>query len=108
MQSEIYLQRNGMNTMTPTSSPARSERATKRRLQGTVVSAKMAKTVVVRIDRSVVHPKYGKRYTVSTKLKVHDEKGAAKVGDLIEIEETRPLSKDKRWRYISTVTPAIA
>lgn len=76
----------------------------RRRLRGTVVSAKMAKTVVVRVDRRVAHPKYGKYYTVSTKLKVHDASGAAKVGDLVEIEETRPLSKEKRWRYIKTIT----
>lgn len=77
-----------------------------RRLQGTVVSAKMAKTIVVRVDRRVAHPKYGKYYTLSTKLKAHDEAGAAKPGDVVEIEETRPLSKDKRWRYVSTVKSA--
>lgn len=80
----------------------------RRKLQGIVVSTKMAKTVVVRIDRRVAHPKYGKYYTVSTKLKAHDENGSAKLGDLIEIEETRPLSKEKRWRYLSTVKPANA
>jgi small subunit ribosomal protein S17 len=80
--------------------------AQRRRLQGLVVSNKMMKTLVVRIDRRVAHPKYGKYYTTSTKLKVHDEKAAAKLGDVVEIEETRPLSKDKRWRYISTIKPA--
>ncbi len=80
----------------------------RRRLTGTVVSAKMAKTVVVRIDRRVAHAKYGKYFTLSTKLKAHDEKGVAKPGDVVEIEETRPLSKDKRWRYISTVKAAHA
>ena len=75
----------------------------RRRLTGTVVSAKMAKTVVVRIDRRVAHAKYGKYFTLSTKLKAHDETGAAKVGDTVTIEETRPLSKEKRWRYVSTV-----
>jgi small subunit ribosomal protein S17 len=78
----------------------------RRRLRGIVVSTKMAKTAVIRIDRRVAHPKYGKYYTVSTKLKVHDEVGAAKPGDLIEVEETRPLSKEKRWRYVKTITPA--
>ena len=86
----------------PTNQPGR------RHLQGVVVSAKMAKTVVIRIDRQVAHAKYGKFYTVSKKFKVHDETGAAHVGDLIEIEETRPMSKDKCWRYISTVKPATA
>jgi small subunit ribosomal protein S17 len=86
---------------TPTSTTQR------RRLQGIVVSTKMQKTVVIRIDRRVAHEKYGKYFTVSTKLKVHDEKGAAKVGDLIEVEETRPISKDKNWRYLSTVKAAV-
>lgn len=78
----------------------------RRHLTGTVISAKMAKTVVVRIDRRVAHAKYGKYFTLSTKLKVHDEKGVAKPGDIIEIEETRPVSKEKRWRYFSTVKAA--
>jgi small subunit ribosomal protein S17 len=86
---------------TPTSTTQR------RRLQGIVVSTKMQKTVVIRIDRRVAHEKYGKYFTVSTKLKVHDERGAAKVGDLIEVEETRPISKDKNWRYLSTVKAAV-
>ncbi len=81
---------------------------TRRRLQGQVVSTKMAKTIVVKIDRRIAHPKYGKYYTMSTKLKAHDETGAAKQGDVVEIEETRPLSKEKRWRYISTVKPAVS
>jgi small subunit ribosomal protein S17 len=80
--------------------------AMRRHLEGVVVSTKMAKTAVIRIDRRVAHEKYGKYFTVSTKLKVHDETGAAHVGDLIEVEETRPISKDKRWRYIRTVKAA--
>lgn len=79
----------------------------RRRLIGTVVSAKMAKTVVVRIERSIQHPKYGKTYMVSKKYKVHDAEGRAKAGDLIEIEETRPISSEKRWRYFRTVTSAV-
>ncbi|MFA4954121.1 MAG: 30S ribosomal protein S17 [Patescibacteria group bacterium] len=75
----------------------------RRHLSGIVVSTKMAKTIVVRLDRRIPHPKYGKYFTVSTRLKVHDEKGVAKRGDLVEIEETRPLSKDKCWRLISVV-----
>lgn len=78
----------------------------RRHLVGTVVSAKMAKTVVIRIERMVQHPKYGKTYMVSKKYKVHDADGKAKVGDLIEVEETRPMSTDKRWRYFKTITPA--
>ena len=79
-----------------------------RRLEGVVVSTKMAKTAVVRVDRRVAHAKYGKYFTLSTKFKVHDEHGKAKLGDVIIFEETRPLSKDKRWRYIKTVKEAIA
>jgi len=78
----------------------------RRRLQGVVVSSKMAKTIVVRIDRQVPHPKYGKYRTVSTRLKVHDAKSLAKVGDMVEIEETRPLSKEKRWRFMAVIKPA--
>ncbi|MBI5654412.1 30S ribosomal protein S17 [Candidatus Uhrbacteria bacterium] len=80
----------------------------RRRLQGFVVSTKMAKTFVIRLDRRVPHKKYGKYFTVSTRLKVHDEKSLAKVGDFVEIEETRPLSKDKCWRLISVLKPAQA
>ncbi|KKU12387.1 MAG: 30S ribosomal protein S17 [Parcubacteria group bacterium GW2011_GWC2_45_7] len=73
----------------------------RRRLQGIVISNKMQKTVVVRIDRMKLHPKYKKRYVVSKKLKAHDEKSETKVGDKVIIEEMRPLSKDKRWRVVS-------
>ncbi|MHB8831176.1 MAG: 30S ribosomal protein S17 [Patescibacteria group bacterium] len=76
----------------------------RRRLIGIVVSAKMTKTVVVRVDRTVQHPKYGKSYAVSKKYKVHDAEGKAKVNDVVEIEETRPMSADKRWRYLRTIT----
>lgn len=72
-----------------------------RRLSGIVVSAKMQKTVVVRVDRMKVHAKYHKRYVQSQRYKVHDEAGAAKLGDQVVIEECRPISRDKRWRLIS-------
>jgi len=77
--------------------------ASRRRLEGVVVSVKMAKTAVVRVDRRVSHPKYGKTYTISRRFKAHDEHGKAKLGDVVVIEETRPISRDKRWRYIRTV-----
>lgn len=76
------------------------EQLKKRRLTATVVSTKMDKTAVVRVDRTVVHAKYGKRYTVSNRLKAHDEANEAKLGDIVTIEETRPISKDKRWRIV--------
>lgn len=72
----------------------------RRRLSGVVTSDKMDKTIVVKVDRTVVHPKYQKRYVVSKKYKVHDETNAHKVGDKVTIEETRPLSKDKRFRVV--------
>jgi small subunit ribosomal protein S17 len=72
--------------------------------QGTVVSAKMAKTIVVRVDSTRIHPKYRKQYRVSRKFKVHDEKGEYKAGDVVRFVETRPLSKDKRWRVIGKVS----
>jgi small subunit ribosomal protein S17 len=73
---------------------------------GTVVSDKMQKTVVVRIDRRVAHPVYGKMVTRSTKVKAHDEENSAKSGDTVRIVETRPLSKDKRWRVVEIVDRA--
>ncbi len=79
------------------------ERKPRRRLEGTVVSTAMQKTAVVRVDRRIAHAKYGKYFTTSKKFKVHDEHGKANVGDVVVIEETRPLSKDKCWRYIRTV-----
>ena len=66
----------------------------------------MAKTAVVRVDRSLPHPKYGKYFVVSKKYKVHNPDGTAKVGDTVEFEECRPLSRDKRWRYVATVKTA--
>ncbi|MDP2631928.1 MAG: 30S ribosomal protein S17 [Candidatus Uhrbacteria bacterium] len=72
----------------------------RRRLIGTVVSDKMDKTVVVRVQRAMVHPKYNKRYTVSQKFKAHDSLNSAKIGDKVTIEETRPISKDKHWRIV--------
>ena len=81
-----------------------NKKSQKRTLKGTVVSNRMQKTVVVRVERMKVHPKYGKRYTQSTRFKVHDEKGECKVGDVIWFEETRPLSKGKCWRLAGKVS----
>ncbi|MBI4425979.1 MAG: 30S ribosomal protein S17 [Candidatus Kerfeldbacteria bacterium] len=75
----------------------------RRRLMGTVVADRMAKTVVVRIERVKTHPQYRKQFRVSTKLKAHDEQRQFHVGDRVVIEETRPWSKDKRWRVVSRV-----
>ena len=84
-------------------STARGARKTR---VGTVVSDKMQKTVVVAIERRVAHPVYGKMVTRTTKLKAHDEQNAAKAGDVVRIMETRPLSRDKRWRVVEIVTRA--
>lgn len=72
-----------------------------RAFTGVVVSDKMAKTIVVKVDRTVVHPKYGKRYVRSSTYKVHDEGNVHKVGETVSFVETRPISRDKRWRVIS-------
>jgi small subunit ribosomal protein S17 len=74
---------------------------TARKFSGVVVSDKMTKTIVVKVERVKVHPKYGKRYTVSAKYKVHDEKGDFHIGDKVNFVECRPLSRDKRWRVLS-------
>jgi len=74
-----------------------------RQHKGVVVSDKMDKTIIVRVDRVKVHPRYKKRYTVSKRFKVHDEKNEYKTGDKVIFRECRPLSKDKRWRVIKKV-----
>jgi small subunit ribosomal protein S17 len=74
--------------------------------QGLVVSDKMDKTVVVAIERRVPHPVYGKMVTKTKRLKAHDEANSAKVGDTVRIVETRPLSKDKRFRLLEIVERA--
>ena len=74
-----------------------SEVKSKKIIQGIVISNKMQKTIVVQVDRRVMHSRYKKYLTVTKKYKAHDEKGDAKVGDRVEIVETKPISKDKRW-----------
>jgi small subunit ribosomal protein S17 len=73
---------------------------------GMVVSDKMQKTVVVSIERRVQHPVYGKMVRRTRKLKAHDEQNEAKTGDTVRIMETRPLSKDKRWRVVEIIERA--
>jgi len=70
----------------------------KKKFNGVVTSDKMNKTIVVRVDTVKIHPKYRKRYTVSKKYKVHDEKEQFKIDDKVTFIECRPLSKEKRWR----------
>lgn len=78
----------------------RPKTAVRRSFRGTVVRAKMSKTAVVRVARSLWHPKYHRQYRVSRTFKIHDEKNVCKVGDVVEFVETRPLSKEKRWRLL--------
>jgi small subunit ribosomal protein S17 len=86
-----------------TAAPARTARKVR---QGLVVSDKMDKTIVVAIERRVPHPVYGKMVTKTRRLKAHDEANSAKVGDTVRIVETRPLSKDKRFRLLEIVDRA--
>ncbi|HBM45734.1 MAG: hypothetical protein UT05_C0008G0010 [Parcubacteria group bacterium GW2011_GWF2_38_76] len=80
------------------------EKGKAKRLKGAVVSDKMDKTVVVKVDRYVEHPKYEKRFTISNKFKAHDEKNEYKEGDVVIIEECRPISKDKTFKVIEKVS----
>ena len=77
-----------------------------RTLQGRVVSDKMEKSIVVAIERMVKHPVYGKFIKRTTKLHVHDENNECGIGDRVKVMETRPLSKDKRWRLVSIIEKA--
>jgi len=76
----------------------------KKTMIGVVVSDKMDKTVVVRVEKIKIHPKFKKHYKVHKKYKAHDEKNECKKGDLVIIQETRPLSKEKRWRVVKILS----
>jgi small subunit ribosomal protein S17 len=82
------------------------ERNLRKTRVGKVVSDKMDKTVVVAIEDNVAHPLYKKIIKKTIKLKAHDEENACKIGDKVEIMETRPLSKDKRWRVTEILEKA--
>ncbi len=87
----------------PSDGPARGTRKTR---IGVVVSDKMQKTVVVAVERRVAHPVYGKMVTRTKNYNAHDEENSAKSGDRVRIVETRPLSKDKRWRVVEIIERA--
>ncbi len=74
----------------------------RRRLEGVVTKTAMTKTIVVRVDRMKLHPKYRKRFIVSKKFHVHAESGAPHVGDAVVFEEMRPMSRLKRWRVVAS------
>jgi small subunit ribosomal protein S17 len=92
--------------MAETVKTAASTRTARKVRLGLVVSDKMDKTIVVAIERRVPHPVYGKMVTKTKRLKAHDESNSAKVGDTVKIVETRPLSKDKRFRLLEIVERA--
>lgn len=85
---------------------AQQKRGLRKTKIGKVVSDKMQKTIVVAVERRVKHPLYGKIINVTYKLKAHDENNECKIGDEVEVMETRPLSRDKRWRLVRIVKEA--
>lgn len=89
--------------MAETVNPTVEKRGTRKERVGDVISNKMAKTIVVRVQRRFPHPQFKKVVTAYSKFYAHDEKAEAKVGDIVRIEETRPLSKLKRWRLVAVV-----
>lgn len=82
------------------------ERNHRKTIIGTVVSDKMDKTVTVAIETFVAHPIYKKRFKKTSKFKAHDENNECQVGDKVKLMETRPLSKDKRWRLVEILERA--
>jgi small subunit ribosomal protein S17 len=93
-------------TTKPKPAEASSDRTRRKVRTGVVVSEKMDKTVLVRIDRKVRHPLYKKTLARSNKLAAHDENNDARVGDTVRVMETRPISKTKRWRIVEIVERA--
>ncbi len=81
-------------------------RGKRRDLQGVVTSAAMDKSITVRVEQRYKHPKYGKYLSAHKKYMAHDEEGQAGVGDIVQISESRPVSKRKRWRLVEVVTQA--
>ena len=92
--------------MAETTTTVETARAKRKERVGEVISNQMAKTIVVRVERRFPHPRYKKIVTGYKKLYAHDEKSEAKPGDRVRLEETRPLSKTKRWRLVEVVARA--
>ncbi|MCA0170864.1 MULTISPECIES: 30S ribosomal protein S17 [Bacillaceae] len=84
-----------------------SERNNRKEYTGRVVSDKMDKTITVLVETYKMHPLYGKRVKYSKKFKAHDENNTAKINDVVTIMETRPVSKDKRFRLVDVVVEAV-
>ena len=90
-------------TATAPAGTTNNERGRRKERIGEVISNKMAKTIVVRVERRFPHPRYKKVVTGYSKFYAHDEKSEAKVGDRVRIQETRPLSKTKNWRLVEVI-----
>jgi small subunit ribosomal protein S17 len=88
---------------TTAAAPARASRKVR---QGVVVSDRMQKTIVVALETTVEHPLYKKRMRRTTRIKAHDEENTCRVGDRVEVMETRPMSSDKRWRLVRVIERA--
>lgn len=93
--------------MTAETTPVADDRGSRRVIVGTVTSNSMAKTIVVTVVRRVRDRRFHKFLTRRVKYKAHDEKNTAKVGDVVEIVESRPLSKTKRWRLLRTISHGV-
>lgn len=91
------------STNSATAPAPAAERSNRKERLGEVIANKMAKTIIVRVERRFPHPKFKKVITGYKKFYAHDEKSEAKVGDRVRIQETRPLSKTKRWRLVEIV-----
>lgn len=94
------------NTSTDTISETTDQKGQRKKLLGVVVSDCQEKTIIIRVDRKIQHQRYGKVVVRSKKFHVHDEKNEAKIGDIVRISETRPISKLKRWRLLEVVKRA--
>ena len=92
--------------MTETTDKTVTKRRHRKERTGEVVSNKMAKTIVVSVERRFSHPRFRKVVSGYKNLYAHDEKGEARVGDQVRIQETRPMSKTKRWRLVQVLRPA--
>ena len=100
------MQSGNVKDMMATTQYTPSARHQRKTLVGTVMSNKMQKTITVRVDRLVQHPKYQRVIKRATTFKAHDETNSAAIGDLVKVMETRPLSKDKRWRLVEIIERA--
>jgi len=91
---------------TPETATAAVDRNLRKERVGIVTSDKMTKSVIVKVERRVMHKKYGKFVKLSSKFMAHDEKDEAHIGDTVRIMETRPVSKSKRWRLVEVIERA--